>query len=539
MKRFLTAAVLLSPCMTTAEPLDDAEVRIPYAELRRLLEAKDPQNHPEIPPPSLASARFKISRSRDGILLDATFRTLRFAKHLESVELIGGNISLESIDPAETTLMVRDGMICHASAQAGSSTFTVRFQSSGPDLKLILPSSPSIRFETSESGFLIDDASLEPEKTFPLPAAGGTFHLRALSPREVEQSSGDPVPSDWTWQFQTLLREDEGELDHLSVGRASATVGSGQSAEIVIPPGVREIHTTGEDLVSSRMIRDRDGATRLLVEWKSRDVLERELIISYHRPLKPLDDSWKLVPIQGAENGPSQTRFIIATNPRRSFSAKELSGPFDPGNLPVHLREKLAESPYLTLESAGETIELGARELPLVATADAVVTDANWKLRQENDGARIVDGILNIEHRKPLRIQFDVPAEYELLTCIVNDENAQPIDRGEGKLEVPLPPPAGGSCKLELSFTAKSNLLDPVAGTLALALPSTPLFIRSLIWQVNLPANYRAEVHGNLTREDLLSTDPKSAIRLRKNLCRDEVPRVTVFYQRSDLNTDR
>jgi hypothetical protein len=102
---------------------------------------------------------------------------------------------------------------------------------------------------------------------------------------------------------------------------------------------------------------------------------------------------------------------------------------------------------------------------------------------------------------------------------------------------MPLPPAGKEASQIQLSFTAAGEALDPVSGTLALALPRTPLFIRTLNWRIDLPAAYRAEVHGNLIRDSLAAADPPSAIRLRKNLCRDEVPAVSVFYQRADLSS--
>jgi hypothetical protein len=535
----LIAALLATPLLVTADPLAEAEVRLPYSEIRRLLDERKEPAPSAVLPPSLASARFMVSREGGRLVIDAAFRTLRFSDQPALVPLIGGAVGLERSEPAELGLLVKDGRICHAAAEAGSTSFTARFLADAAEVELILPPCPSLILETGEQGLVVvagdREQALLPGQPLPLPAAGATVTLRALSTREAEESLRPPQPSDWSWQHQALVRDADGELEHLVIARASATTGSGLSAELVLPADARDIEAAGDDLASSRGSRNADGTTRLLLEWKSRDLLEREVVLSYRRPLRPLDAVWQLAAPQGSGATPSRTRFLIAANPRRAFEAEGLTGPFDSEGLPAKLRESLAGSTYHTLESATAIAELGARELPLVATAEAVVPEATWTLRQEVDGALLVEGLLKVEHRQPLLVAFDSPAGFTLLRCAVDGRDTRPVDRGEGRLEVPLPPGGKEASQIQLSFTAAGKPLDPVAGTLALALPRTPLFIRSLTWRIDLPAAYRAEVHGNLIRDPLPSADPPSAIRLRKNLCRDEVPAVSVFYQRGDL----
>ncbi|WP_193212291.1 hypothetical protein [Luteolibacter marinus] len=538
MKRLLMAAVFLSPCSAPADPLGDAEVRLPYLELRRLLdEGKDVSPAAETLPPALGAARMKVLRAGGQIAVEATFRTLSFTDAQVLVPLVGGTVSLDADEAMEVKLLVRDGRICHAAEAKGTSTFTVRLLGDGPELTLDLPPCPSLLVETDETGLLVNERPLTAGQTLPLPAAGGPVTLRALSTREAEEASRPPQPSDWSWQFQVLVREDEGELVHVVSGRASATGGSGLSAGLRLPADAREVSAQGSDLASQRTGRDADGTTRLNLKWKSRDLLEREIVLSYRRPLRPLDSTWQLATPMGT--GALQTRFLIAANPRRAFEAAGLAGPFDAGNLPAALREALAGSPYFTLEGKDGTTPLQARELPLVATADAVIPKAAWFLQQEVDGSRLIEGVLEVEHRQPLRIALESPAGATLLNCSVNGRETRPVDRGDGRIEIPLPPGGESTTKLQLSFTAAGDPLDPVSGTLSLALPRTPVFIHSLSWRIDLPAAYRSEVNGNLTRTSLESGDPGSAIRLGKNLCRDEVPAVAVFYQRADLTTTR
>jgi hypothetical protein len=171
--------------------------------------------------------------------------------------------------------------------------------------------------------------------------------------------------------------------------------------------------------------------------------------------------------------------------------------------------------------------------IPVAATAEGVVTTAEWSLKIEPDGAMLATGALNIDHKLSLEFVFDTPPGMKLLSCDVGGKAIPPVDLGQGVLKITLPAQDGIS-KLSCSFTGHSEALDPVEGTVRLSLPKVPLFIHSLLWRLDLPSGYQAETHGNLTR--IASSDATTCITLEKNLCRDERPEVHVFYQRSDLN---
>ena len=52
---------------------------------------------------------------------------------------------------------------------------------------------------------------------------------------------------------------------------------------------------------------------------------------------------------------------------------------------------------------------------------------------------------------------------------------------------------------------------------------------------IQLPDGYEAETHGNLERVATQPEDGAGVLRLRKLLCRDERPTLSVFYSRAGL----
>lgn len=536
---------LILAATVSAEPptLKEAEVRLSFAELSPLLDAARAKPAPAALPASLAAVRLRLSWDGDRPLIDASFRTLGFSTEPALVPLIGGPLAIESRTPPETALLVRDGMICHAVTAPGATDFQTRILLSEAEPTLRVPACPTVLLEVAELpdkrrlvlAFDHHERILAAGEILALPANGEPFTLRGMSAADAERSLRPPEPSSWSWQHLALVARADGELDHTLVSRASAADGSGLSAGLVLPADARDVRVQGEDLEKSRLVRQADGSGLLELDWKTRDLLEREVLIRYRRPLRPLDPEWRLGAPSAPEEGPVRTRFLVAADPQLDYQAAEIAGPFPPDLLPEVLRAELRGSSYFSLEAAGASAALGVRALPLVATAEAIIPEANWTLKVEGDGALLTEGELKIRHQGPLRFKIDTPDGFSLLACTVNGGAVRPVDLGGGGLEIPLPAATGEPSRVGLSFTGRTETLDPVEGTLALTLPRTPLFISTLLWRIELPPGLRAETFGNLSRMARAPNDPRSVIRLEKNLCHDETPSVSVFHQRADL----
>jgi hypothetical protein len=298
-----------------------------------------------------------------------------------------------------------------------------------------------------------------------------------------------------------------------------------------MPADARDIEVFSEDLISHTKIRANGRSQALALVWKTRGVLDRQLLISYRMPLRPLDRTWQL---QAPGDAETRTRFIIATSPLLTYAAEGLSAPVMPRSIPASLAESLDGKTCRLLEG-NSTAEIQVSTVPVAATDDGLVRNAEWSLKIEPDGAMLTSGVLTIEHKAPIDFVFDTPESMKLLSCEVGGKAVAPIDLGEGRLMVSLAP-QDECTRLSCAFTGKTEALDPVEGTARLTLPQMPWFIHSLIWRLSLPSGYQAETHGNLQRLASSGSEPPSHMTLVKNLCRDERPEIHVFYQRTDLN---
>ena len=539
-------ALLLGIAVLTISPplpgqaLDHAEVRLPYAELKQLLARAAPAAKPAVPRPALLAARLRLSLESGRPVLVGTFRTASFASESALIPLLGGDVSLEQQEPADPALVADGASLCLVAASAGIRTCKLRLLPIVRKNRFVLtvPACPAVIFETGELaadesvvlGWGDREETLAAGQVRPLPAAGQTLTIRLLDSHETREALRPPEPSVWTWQNQAVVIPADGALIYQTIASASAAGGSGVEAVLAMPPDAQDVTVTGADLVSQTKIRGDHRALGIQLVWQTRGVLDRQVTLSYRLALRPLDRAWHL---QAPGGEGTRTRFIIATSPVLAYAADGLTPPLAARDLPAALAESLHGAACQHLEGA-TTAELAVTPIPVAATAVGVVTTAEWTLKIEPDGAMLATGVLAIEHQGQLGFVLDTPPGMKLLSCEVAGKAVSPVDLGAGTLLVTLPAQAAHT-RLNCAFTGRCDPLDPVEGTVRLALPKVPWFMHALLWQLDLPAGYQAETHGNLTRQQPAGGALPSRITLKKNLCRDERPEIQLFYQRSDL----
>jgi hypothetical protein len=538
------AALLTWPAATCGQTLEDAEVRLPYGELKRLLTQAEPAPTKPARPPALLSARLKLAIEDGRAVIDASFRATGFsADELAMLPLLAGELALAEQDPEDAVVLIEEGAFCLGIDSAGTRTVRLKLLPvmAGDGFTLKLPPCPAAIFETAEltggvSVMIERDGNSEPltsGQLRALPNTGCDLRVRILDESQTREMLRPVEASEWTWQQQALVLPEDGGLVYQVLATASADGGSGIQASLPMPADAREIEVTGEDLTSQAMTPGQGRQRDLALVWKTRGLLDRQVMIRYRMPLRPLDESWTL---EAPGNGGTRTRFIIAAAPLLQYSADGLSAALTADGLPSALGSFLNGGLCHDLEGDTRAV-LKVTRMPVAATAEGVVSRAEWSHKVEPDGAMLVTGLMAIDHKGPVRFPLDTPEGMTLLSCEVSGKPVSPVDLGGGLLGIPLAP-QDGTTTVSCTFTAAGSEtgLDPVEGVLGLSLPRTPFFIHSLSWSIQLPAGYQAETHGNLTRTAATAKQGAAQITLGKNLCRDERPAVRVFYQRGDLN---
>ena len=129
-RKLLAGSALASNLVFAGPGLDQAEVKLPYGELKSLItEATRPVVNRE-PVSALLSARFRLNMDGKTPVLDSTFRTATFSDGLAMIPLVGGSVTVESQKPADARILIDGKMLCQALEKTGAQVLEMRLAAS-------------------------------------------------------------------------------------------------------------------------------------------------------------------------------------------------------------------------------------------------------------------------------------------------------------------------------------------------------------------------------------------------------------------------
>ncbi len=568
-------ALVPLPLRGEENSLGNAQVTIPYAELKSLLDRADANgDRSETPPPVaavLTAAEYRLDFSTLSPAFSASFEARGFAEGWHSVPLFGGGARIVSEDSDKgVSVVLSEGQRVSLLAN-GTGVFSSRLVLTVPPREdwsrgngfEFLPA-PATRNELRVSG-LPDDRTLQIEGVpgkrdeasgdlvFHLPGDGE--ELRLVLEERTEAVPDAPISeSRWTLHSQVAVRYEDGRLFHQVRIQAQASSGSGLSMALAFPPQVSRVEIEGDDLRDWTLgAREEDGRVAR-IHWQTRDVLDRSLLVSWEIPQSPLAESWTLAPPVARFSGEpeadaaeddSRTLFALVPVEGLELTHPDLAATVEAQRLPKWLQAQLGGAESLSAEVRGTApIALAATWLPRMETAQATISQASFETRLVADGSTLVMADYVVHHAAPLSWKLLLPSAEQILTCEVNDASARPIRRSDDEIEFRLsaPRPLGGGegeesgqgTTVHLCYALRSDPLDPVSGRVDLELPQTDLFIHRLDWELQIPERYEATaVEGNV---QIAPGKETRGILLKKELCRGERPAVELYYQRKDLN---
>ena len=550
-----SAATLPEPPPTS--DLGRAFVTIPYSELRALWEAGQRKPEP-VAPPEVAPVPFLVHRAEVRIALgeaaskiDADFEVEALEKKWQRIPLLGGEVRLDKAEAGERSIVWDDGyalltnvpgrtpVALHlATRGARQLTVPLKLKLGSASVKRLSVSGVPAGLEARVNGQAA--ASIEGVAVFLLPGDAGEVSLELAAPKIEEAPKPLPpiTPSHWQTQAQVLVRFAEGRLRFAARVFARADDGSGLDMTLALPANAGGITATGDDLADWSQTRADDGRRLLRVRWKTRDVLDRELALAYAVPQSSLAEQWTLQAPASPDDKDARHLYAILPADGLELKGDALRAAVESRRLPEWMRAEIGGAAFVTAEAAAQLV-LQTHWLPVIATAEAIVSEATATLRLVADGATQTAVSYTIKHAAPLAWRLELPANVELLSCSVGGAAAQPIQRENGVIELALPTAEKGATPVALVYTAKLKPLDPVSGNVALELPRTPLFIEHLDWAIALPAAFEiTAIDGNVSVAKQVSAQAREerTIALRKDFCRAEKPAVALFYQRRGLD---
>ncbi len=542
--------------------LGQAEVRLPYAELKKLWDAAQPVVKPEEPvtPPAgvLLAARYNLDLLSGNLVMTAEFKVESFAGNWEKIPLMGAGLAVASVEPENTRLILEQDYLCLMVKESGPVTINVRFN------ELPLPVSdttPLLNFLSAPGAVgslqvkgLPQERLLKMKDGLPLtrqdggvtlglPSKGGEVTLYLTDARLEKKVEPPPPPlplrsSEWTLQNEVLAYEGDGELCYRIKSHAMALNGSAVEMTVLLPTNARSIKLeAAEDLSDWKMERNSDGLSELSLRWTTRDIMERSFRLSYAMQKLPLENEWELKAPALAGEDKTKSLFMFPLSAGVEVKADNLQGPVPLAKLSKWVAEEKVGMEFGTV-SGGSSVKIQNRLLPRLETAVATITKSQYTTRLVSDGSTLTEAVLEVEHDDKIRWAFSLPEKCELLKCAVNATSIQPIARENGSLEIPLAHAGGKTTRSQVTFsyTSTTGKLDAVEGSASLELPQTPLFISELLWSVEVPPSYEVlAVEGNVELTSGTSATNPHAVSLIKKLYRNERPQAQLFYHKRGL----
>ena len=537
----------LTLCSAFSEEVDlpdvaNARVTIPYSELKALWTAAQPEKRTTAPKPPVAGAvtsvRYEIDLHGENAAGVIEFDTQSFTGDWTVLPLINSDTPVEKIEPVDASIIVQDNNFAlltnRPSKQQIKMHFVAALLQEGGVSGLKIGGSPALAKLVTVRGIPADTIVRVPHATEISNGKGvATFRLAPQESLELQLLPAPTAkisPSQWQVSAQCLAKFADDVLHYTALVSATATGGSATDLNLLLPLNARIFSITGEDLASWRLDETQSIARTVALHWRSQGITSRKVEIVYELP-QTVETEWTLHAPEGGDGKTAQPVFAVTAN-----SEIELTEPNQPEAVrpPQWLSEHLVGVANVVVTRAGK---ISAKLLPVIDTAPAVIENAQSNMRIVSDGSLINEQNYSIRTQAPLAWTVELPNDCELLSCFVGEKRVNPINRGNGTLQVPIgPDPQGRPAQVRLAYTARVSRFAPVSGRIKVELPKTNLLINLLQWELAIPAEYDvAAFDGNVTpATGNKSGEGSTVVRFKKELCRNERPGIELFYQRPE-----
>ena len=549
----LILSVSTSTGATASVPGSWAEVKLPYRELTALWASNQEKEEPAAPDPIppvdaiITAAEYELTLATNAAKLSATYRLAKLNEAWTEIPLLGGDARLDSGATNQHTIAWRkDGyaLLTRETGQLESHpSFALPGLNAWDDGIRIKPGAAALNrlhITGLPQGLTVRIENLKPshhsqdEIVYHFPGAGGEF-LLTLEEYRPPQPAPPVEPSDWALQSEILARYENGRLHYDCLVYATAQNGSGVELDLYLPRGAGNIEFAGDDNLIGNITTRSAESRKLNLRWATRDIVDRQVELSYSIAQSPVANQWQLLPPALAAPGESLALLAIPRVNGLELAGEHLKRSIESRSLPDWLQSKVGRQEFLTLEATGAST-LAVTWLPQIKTAQATVQEADFQTRIVADGSMLVTASCTIGHSDPLNWRLMMPDYDEILSCEVGGKSLRPIDREAAGLEFPLPACAQGESKITFTYVAKTDGFDPVSGRLELELPKTDLFVHALKWQLAIPDKFETTaIEGNVEIASNGSAKP-GEIHLAKQLLRQEHPAIELHYQRRGLN---
>ena len=531
-----------------------AQVTIPYQEFKRLLDsataAGKPEDSPDLPG-AVTRAVIKMSFDPVSPSGEAEFDITSFGHKWVFIPFVGLDFPIANVVGEDAVVVPHNGMLCLLTNRPGPTKVTIAFdlpntllteRGESVSLRMAPVTSGQLEFGNLPTGkrILVSGTTIDTTKPLPIPTQGGEIKIKCIT-------DSPDLPTVWSQTTQTLATPGGESIQIETHIRLIGITGSGLSATAELPLVASNLEVSGADLQPAKINITGSGHRKITLTWETAGILDRNIVVRYELLNPEPGRPWQIESPRFGKELDTQSNAVSAGNAGSAVTSLTVIAPLpgstiqsdngqsgsDISQLPYWMQAKLVTNDFYLIRAV-TPVTAAIRMLPVLKPDNARILIASYYTGLVPDGSLKCEAGFKIEYRNAFSWRFRLPEGSLLLDCQVNSKPSSPVVKPDGELELSIPAPASENVKsleIGISYTGRGAKFEPVEGKLALALPSTELFVEQLEWRLLLPENYEATAfEGNVEP----GSSDNTSIVFTKRLVRAETPNLEVYYRRKE-----
>ena len=446
--------------------------------------------------------------------------------------LSAADLPLLSSEVSEGRIIIKDGACALLTNKPGKLKVRLVHETPQPreELGFWLASATSLQARLTTTApdlhVTLNDSQLTATPVAVAPTATDRTVLqlrRTAAPVVVEKK--ELPPGTWESRSETQIAYEDGRLNYQHRVVLLCTRGNDAAATLTLPVDCIVLQVSGEELEKWES-STADNQIALQLHWKKPGVRQRILLVNVARTQPDIVGSWPLVSPQIAGQAAPVEVWQLTTPPglRARVPAEQPLA----ASLSNWMQGRMKENDATVFQAAAGA-QIPVEALKTVALAQARIDSAKFSSELATGGGMLSEATLEIFTTDKTTIDLQFPKDTRILSCRVAGQRQDPVDLGDGRIQLSLPG-AGGRVPVELSFSQQLTAFDPASGQVRLTMPLTSLLTKLATWTIRLPAGLSLSAF-----DGSVAAEPSGApgeIRFRQELYRDTAPLAVLFYQK-------
>ncbi|MBW2263441.1 MAG: hypothetical protein JRG91_15860 [Deltaproteobacteria bacterium] len=513
-------------------PLAGGEVKMPWVEFAKILEALKKDKAPEHPPVDFAVEEAVYACRVDGkgevAAVDATFSVRVMREGWTTVRLLSGDVAVESFKASGAKVSLSQSYGQVSAVVQGPASFEVamklsRSVGSEHGMKTLWidgPEAVSARLECTIAGkglkVKVEPGIIDTQETqdgkVKLTASlfgSGSFNLKWWQEVQIPDSEKKELPPKVYGEVNTLIRVGEGLVrGHAWVDYSILQSGI-QELKILVPEDISIIDVTGSDLASWE-VRDTDSGKVLHAFLNYKVKNGYTLSIAYDMSMGKTSAVVEVPRLRLLDVEREKGTYGVEVLTNVEVNLEKMSGmaQIDAAELPssitytaqhpVLLAFKYLKHPYSLVLDVKKHADVPI----LVATVDV----ADFTTLVTADGKVLTRVVLSMRNNMKQFLKAKLPEDSEVWSSFVAGKPVKPGQDDEGRILIPLakstPGMSSENFPVELIYLTRAKPLG-IKGKGGITLCTVDLPITHLQWSLFLPDKYKyKKFDGNVDEWD-------------------------------------